>query len=224
MGACIGSWHQRRERGECSELRRRRWTRHLAGDRSLIPLATRTFPPGESRDYLKAYGFQDFYYVFGYSFAIAAVLWLGAFVLWRLLGVPWWLTPSTKDGPMVMLTKLALRGLAFKGRTQFPAVTISAKRAFLVDSRGDNALVVPEIIVVLDKKKVRNDVSSRIENEAGANHVMKLWWLLLKGTRTGSLTLNYEKSWSERPQEVKQTDLTPSGSNSAIVRVASEDA
>jgi hypothetical protein len=44
------------------------------------PVLTTHLVPGQQRNYLKAYGFLDFYLVFGYAFALAVAVWLLSFL------------------------------------------------------------------------------------------------------------------------------------------------
>jgi hypothetical protein len=154
------------------------------GVAQLYPHLTEQFVPRHARDYLKAYGFRDFYYVIGYSFAIALAVWIVVtvgFVVIRALFLPW-----PYDKPKSLLRKIGMRGL-LKGGTKFSLVaTDGAKHGVLLERRGERALVAPRIEVQVNGGP--QDLLATIAEHASKGHAIRLWLTIARRRKHTSLT------------------------------------
>jgi hypothetical protein len=182
----------------------------------LYPVLTRWLIPGYERDYLKAYGFRDFYYVIGYSFAIAVLVWViavGGFVLARWLFLPW-----PNDEAPALLRKIGLRGL-FGGATRFPRVTVEggARGLKLGNRAADKALVVPVISIAAGD--AGSDLTSSIETQATSGAAFQLWRTVDGAIRHGA-QLSYKAGDVKEPCVVDRTKLVPTAQEGVIVEVA----
>lgn len=184
----------------------------------VYPSLTDWFFPGYERDYLNAYGFADFYYVIGYSFALAVLVWglaAGGFVLARWLFLPW-----PKDDAPSLLRKVGLRGLLGK-RARFPRVTVDGKKGLrLSDRTADKTLVVPVISVSVDTAKDPK-LSGKIEDVASTGTAFRLWRLIDSARREEKAEIAYKKDDVTEPRLVERAKLTSGASESSIVEIAS---
>lgn len=183
----------------------------------VYPWLTRTFLPGYERDYLKAYGFQDFYYVIGYSFVIAVVVWLFASLLWLVTPlIRVMLIPMPDDRPAELLRKIGLRGF-FGGDALFPRIEVDNVPALDLGNRaGGKAFIAPmiEVDVLVDDPTLRGAIQSNGEQ----NRAFKLWWTLVRAEEDGKAVLSY-RSDDAPPQEVARSKVVPSGSFRPIAEV-----
>lgn len=137
------------------------------------PVLTDAFVPGEPRNYLTAYGFVDFYYVFGYSFAVAILIWAvvaaGVFCHRGLL------VPDAQDDAAVLLRKIGLRGL-FGGDTSFTKVTLPEDGpggVVIAEAGSGQVLVAPRIVVTESGGNHLQD-----EQTSSGRHLLRLWWAI----------------------------------------------
>jgi len=186
------------------------------------PSLTKTFLPGAERDYLSAYGFQDFYYVLGYSFAIAMMLWAFAclaylvFPLMRWLFIPW---PG--DDPRALLRKLAFRGLV-SAQTEFPSVVIeedsTRRNAFKVSRWGlrKQTLVAPlmEVRISGADEQERRTMEKRIRTLTEPPRrprrlwLMRLWRTIRRARDQGGELLSFKDQSIDTPKLVDKAELT----------------
>ena len=159
------------------------------GMAAVYPVLTQhLWPPHYRRDYVHAYGFRDFYYVFFFSFAIAIAVWLGSLLAYAvvrpLLFLPW-----LHDDASDILRKLGLRGLPRSLVSRLPrvgkpsnafrehvTVTESGKEAIAPKwpGVGDTLFVVPRMKFVAGSP-VDALQGSDITNETD---VFRLWLLV----------------------------------------------
>jgi hypothetical protein len=182
----------------------------------VYPWLTETFIPGSERDYLKAYGFRDFYYVIGYSFAIAVLVWAiasGGFILARWLFVPW-----PYDKPEALLRKIGLRGIA-GGGTRFTRVAIdpSGQGLELGGRAVNRALVAPRIVVAV--KPASGDLSQRIEDHARAGHAFRLWRTVHNAIHDKQAAIDFKTGDLKDPQILERAKLTTKPGENPIVEV-----
>jgi hypothetical protein len=190
------------------------------GVAALYPFLTRTIYPGQERDYLKAYGFRDFYYVFGYSFAIAVVCWVIAFLLYLLAPAFCWLfVPEPGDDQSALVRKIGLRGM-FGGRSNFPRVTSGAQGALrLAERSGGKTLVAPAVLVDLDagtpaKAKAKEDIAKA----ANGDHPFRLWRRTRHAKRKEGAELVWLPGDIPAPSLADGSTLTGNAQPSPIVR------
>jgi hypothetical protein len=155
----------------------------------LYPLLTGTFVPGVRRDYLTAYGFVDFYYVFGYSFVIAVLFWALSSLSWPLCRAA--LIPSAGDKPASLLRKIGLRGL-FGGGSSFTKVTGAASGVVLGRRGSDDVLVAPRIVVEVD------------DDDLDTGRVFRLWRTVAKA----KASVHYKDRDVDKPVVVKSGDVS----------------
>jgi hypothetical protein len=127
---------------------------------------------GYKRDYLRAYGFLDFYYVFVYSFAIAVAFWVIALIAYQVRrGFRALFVPQPGDPPAALLRKIGMRGI-FGGGTKFSRVQLDGKGGvILCDRPGGAVLVAPRIIA-----SANGSVSkATIEDLAAGDQAVRLW-------------------------------------------------
>ena len=184
----------------------------------LYPQLTGAFIPGYERDYLRAYGFRDFYYVIGYSFAIATLVWAlasGGFLLVRWLLLPW---PRDEAGSL--LRKIGIRGL-IGGRTTFPRVTVDQNDRGLQLSRrsAGRALVAPRITVQITG--AADGLPSRIEEAASGGRAFELWRTVDAAVRRRQATIGYRNGGE--PQLLDRATLIVAPGEIPIVEVASDE-
>jgi hypothetical protein len=138
----------------------------------VYPYLTDWIWPGTERDYTRAYGFRDFYYVVGYSFLIAFLVWaVAALSFW---GVRWLVLPWPGDDPKTLLRKIGFRG-RLGGSTQHPRVTVDGVgKGLELWSPGDSTLVVPTMAVSPGQgaPNLATDITSHV-NSDDAYQLMK---------------------------------------------------
>ncbi|MGW6444131.1 hypothetical protein [Lentzea sp. NPDC055074] len=175
----------------------------------VYPLLTDAFVPGERRDYLAAYGFVDFYYVFGYSFAAAVLIWavVAAGVgLHRGL-----LVPGAQDDATALLRKIGLRGI-FGSDTSFIKVTVSADGlggVVVADAGNGQVLVVPRIVVTTPGENHVQD-----EQNISGHDLLRLWW----ANRTSDAKAHFLGSDISAPRLADRDSLT-TGQRVSLVRL-----
>ncbi|MFC8044940.1 hypothetical protein [Nocardia sp. NPDC057353] len=134
----------------------------------VYPTITQWLPPGERRDYLKSYGFNDIFLVFTYSFAIATLLWVAAVAVSRVWH--WAAVPAERDDPRTLLRKLALRDLA-GFRSTFPKVMYDGRGALLIaDSAEDTVLIAPRI-----RLSASSELLESVENWVVDGRTCRIW-------------------------------------------------
>ena len=113
----------------------------------VYPVMTSWFMPGTRRDYTKAYGFLDFYYVFFHSLVIAIAIWVLALAAYRVrVGYHWLFVPKAGDEPTALLRKMAFLGRFGTTTTLLPKVTVGGAGGVVL-RRATTALVAPRIVV-----------------------------------------------------------------------------
>jgi hypothetical protein len=191
---------------------------------AVYPTLTRDLVPGYERDYLRAYGFRDFYYVFGYSFAIAVVAWVLSLVGSVFIPVGRWLfVPAPNDDERSLLRKIGLRGLV-GGSTTFRRVTLdgSARGLALAQRPGAQVLVAPVIAVNIDGSRA-SDLAATIETDVSEGHAFRLWRGIRKAIRRNEATIGYREGDIPKPQLVDGSKLTGGGQRGTIVELAIQD-
>jgi hypothetical protein len=185
----------------------------------VYPTLTGKFVPGYERDYLKAYGFRDFYYVIGYSFVVAVVVWIVAscaFLLARWLFLPW-----PHDEATDLLRKVGMRGLARRGTT-FPRVNVDGNKGGLqLSTRPANkALVAPPISVVVESGN--GDLAGKIEGHATDGHPLRLWYTVSVARLGNDAKMDYRTDGGHDiadPQVFDRDELQVNPSKNPIVVV-----
>jgi hypothetical protein len=163
----------------------------------IYPRLTTWFFPGYERDYLRAYGFRDFYYVIAYSFAIAIVIWLlalGGFYLTRWLALPW-----QNDTPLSLLRKIGIRGLV-RGQTAYPRVKVTDTGAGAPPPRGlllarrtaGKSLIAPTITVGILENGTSDTLAARIEEDVSQRRAFDLWKAVRSAVRDNTATVSYK--------------------------------
>lgn len=195
---------------------------------AVYPTLTSSLVPGYERNYLRAYGFQDFYYVFGYSFAIAIVAWLLSLLLFLAVrGFRWLFLPVAGDDEPALLRKLGLRGLVggrakLQVRVNAQAQAQSGKGLELGGRPGGTVLLVPVLKVSVDPAKNGN-VKETIEAQANANHAFAaftLWQTIRRAQRAGSVSgITVVPGYVSEPQVVNQAEWSRNGQEVAFVEV-----
>lgn len=186
----------------------------------VYPALTKRFIPGEERDYLDAYGFKDFYYVFAYSFAIAVAIWIGACLLSGAISLGRWLfVPLPGDEARDLLRKVCLRS-ALSGRASFPLVTAGGKAGVVLDDRGSGKALVAPVVVVHPKGAAEDDVrrgmSARVDAR-GPGARLRLLWAVWRALRKGEVEVQFEPGMVPA---VALVDSPPTGAQKrAIVKV-----
>ena len=176
------------------------------------------FVPGTSRDYLRAYGFRDFYYVFGWSFAIAAAVWAGASLAYR--SACWLLIPMPGDEAKALLRKVAFRA-GFGGPAVFRKVNVEGGKGGLRlgERPGDKTLVAPVVQVGVDDARARG-LRGKIEEAGAARRVFELWRLARKAVQRGG-SIGYRKEDVDRPQLVDSAKVTATPQELPIMEATS---
>ena len=174
---------------------------------ALYPTLTDLYP-GTRRDYREAYGFVDFYYVIGYSFAISIVVWFSVSLVGFVL-VPvgrWLFIPLGTDNAQAVLRKLGVRGLV-GGDTRFPRVTVawtdttnteSKPTAFLLHARGKNMTLMPGLSVV-PREDAGKD-TEEITRHAANGHAFRLWRTVCAAVDDQTVDLSYRENDIARPE------------------------
>jgi hypothetical protein len=180
----------------------------------IYPELTGRLVPGTERDYLKAYGFRDFYYVIAYSFAIAVIVWLAAsagFVVVRALFLPW-----PHDTPKRLVRKVGMRGLFGGGTTFAPVEVTSGKKGIVLGRRaGEQALVAPRIVATVTGGPA--DLSQQIDRHATGGHAVRLWLTVtLQSSHVGLAAATGDV---DQPRIVDDSDVTVGPGEAAIVSV-----
>jgi hypothetical protein len=186
---------------------------------ALYPVLTREMKPGYERDYLKAYGFRDFYYVIGYSFLIAVGVWLLACALYYLVApaARWLWILSEGDEPGSLLRKIGLRGL-FGGKAVFPRVTVGGASALDLGKKAkDKTFVAPAIDVTVAPKDAL--LTTAIEADGTRDAAFPLWRTVDKAVQRHKATLAYRAGDIARPQLVDRSQVVPSGQHIPIAKV-----
>jgi hypothetical protein len=129
--------------------------------------------PGERRDYRRAQGFEDFYWVFAWALLTAIGLWLlsliafGVYRLWRRL----WqrnFAFTTHDGPHDVLRKVARRTWLM-GDVQFPLVKVThgaeTKNGLELPkpTAKDKVYVAPRVTFQLPAEDQQSDEEQRVQ-------------------------------------------------------------
>jgi hypothetical protein len=196
----------------------------------VYPKLTAWFFPGQERNYLKAYGFRDFYYVLAYSFIIAIAFWalaFSGFYLGRWLFLPW-----QNDVPLALLRKLGLRGVLSR-RTAYPRVLLKAdpagaqpQRGLLLGSRaGERSLVASTIAVDILDSGNTPALAAAIEDEVTESRAFDLWRTVRSAVHDKQATVSYKSGNVAAPSLVEASNLTRDGqSPGPIVEVKSGEA
>jgi hypothetical protein len=184
------------------------------------PKLTRDLVPGYERDYLRAYGFRDFYYVFGYSFAIAIAVWVISLVASIFIPIVRWLfMPAENDDEQSLLRKVGLRGL-LRGPTVFQRVTVDQGARGLALGRrpGGKVLIAPVISINIDESKAPG-LAQTIETNASTGHAFRLWREIRRAVRENKATIAYRAGDVAKPQLMDESKVSPSAQLGAIVEV-----
>jgi hypothetical protein len=193
----------------------------------IYPKLTSWIRPGYERDYLKAYGFKDFYYVLAYSFAIAIAIWLLAisgFYLARWLFLPW-----QNDQPLALLRKIGVRGMVSR-RTSYPRVNVKADgsgaqqlKGLLLENRtGGRKLVAPTIAVAIVDSGKTPGLAGSIEDQVNTSRAFRLWRTVRSAARDNEVTTSYKSGAVAAPSLVEANNVTRDGqSPGPIVEVES---
>ena len=202
----------------------------------LYPTLT-TIWPGHERNYLKAYGFSDFYYVFVWSFFIAFISWLGAIAVFEfarlLLFVTW-----AEDDARSLLRKLSMRGrpsfffAMIRGKgppndAQFTKVALDDKptEGLLLTPRRQKVFLAPRITFQIDAEALEDEERERATGVKGAiegerNSVL-LWRAVRKALREPveqtkwTATVGFSPDYITSTQVVEKEKLLP-GSRQAV--------
>lgn len=171
---------------------------------------------GTERDYVKAYGFRDFYYVFAYSFSIAVVVWALSWGVY-LLGTKLFVL-SPKDDAASLLRKFGIRGL-FTGRTAFPNMTVPGGSGLAVSDRpGDKILIVPQIQVSNINESLAPGLAARVEDLTREERPFTLWRELRSALDNRAASINFSTDLAA-PLLVERANSTPTGQEVTIVAV-----
>jgi hypothetical protein len=188
---------------------------------AVYPALTSSLVPGYERNYLRAYGFRDFYYVFGYSFAIAIAAWLLS--LLAFWGFRWLFLPVAGDKAASLLRKLGLRGLVGGGATfwvRVNAQTQPRKGLEFGDRPDGRVLLLPVIMVKVDQNK-DSSLKGTIETQAGANRAFELWRTIRRARRAQTVTtINYAPDYVNEPQVQPEQQWPRSGQETPFVQVS----
>jgi len=184
----------------------------------IYPWLTLHFKPGQERDYVKAYSFRDFYYVFGYSFAIAILVWLVAVVIY-VLG-HWLFLVSPGDDASAMLRKLGIRGIVSR-RTSYGRVAIEGgKNGLAYGNRpGDKVLVLPAVTVARINYRRTPGLASAIESDVRHRRPFRLWLKLRDATRNEVASVGFRAGDVTRPELIDRTKTNSTGQVGPIVEV-----
>jgi hypothetical protein len=169
----------------------------------VYPYLTTWFVPGAERNYVKAYGFRDFYYVIGYSFVIAFLVWgVAAAAFWV---VRWLLLPWPGDDAASLMRKIGIRG-KLGGRTQYPRVTLEGdKKGLELGSPGDRTLVVPTIAVAPDTMRAP-DLSAEITSNVNSDNAFELWRVVRRSLRDKHATIAFRSGDVAGPRLLTEGD------------------
>jgi hypothetical protein len=164
------------------------------------PTLTTHFWPHAERNYLKAYGFNDFYYVFVYSFAIALGAWGFA---WLIYFRRWLFVVSPGDPPASVLRKVGLRGLFPRGKAQFPQVKVDdqPKGLNLGKRKDDKILLTPiiEVSMVGQEPDIRNRIAGYRTSTAGFSAFL-LWRTIRDAIRRDKVRISYKVNGVHQPE------------------------
>lgn len=151
---------------------------------------------GTRRDYRRAYGFEDFYWVLAFSFAVAFVT-FGVLCLAGWLfgpGFRWLFVPQPGDDAPGLLRKLALRSPLGNG-LHFPLVTVGEvpndRAALVVSGRGEQELLAPHLVVA--STTTGEKVPDSIQNQIDADHVFRVWRSVSRAKDSVSLGYRSDK-------------------------------
>jgi hypothetical protein len=171
----------------------------------VYPALTARLVPGRRRDYLHAYGFLDFYYVFLYSFLIAVAVWIVAWLgyLGRR-GMRALFVPRPGDTAPALLRKIGIRGI-FGGGTTFTKAQAAGLGGVVLRRRSSGAaLLAPRIIVTVRKP---GGADNDIDDLAAGNHAVRLWWAV-RGPRTRHrFAVHYRPEDIPAVAEVEEPDV-----------------
>lgn len=155
----------------------------------VYPWLTEHVIPGQRRDYLRSYGFLDFYYVFGYSVAIAVLCWLAVLAGYLLRhGYRVLIVPRPGDSPARLLRKLGLLGV-FGGGTTFQRV--QGAGVALRNGPGAVALVAPRIVATVPDAGPSGPAKATIDDLAANGPAWRLWWVLRRPGARSRVRLRY---------------------------------
>lgn len=170
--------------------------------------------PGSQRDYLAGYGFSDFYYVFGYSFAVAIALWVVSMLVFLLNLLRRWLfVPMPGDTAPALLRKLGLRHV-FRRGLDFPQVQVSEKSGLRLAGRAaGKALVGPQ--VTLRVASAKRAMVEEALTRPGRAALLRLWRTV---KRTGA-NAGFEAGGIGKVQLVDAAEPTPNETRIATVEV-----
>jgi hypothetical protein len=194
----------------------------------LYPALTSVWP-GHERNYLKAYGFRDFYYVFVWSFFIAILAWLVAILFFELARLLLFVTWA-EDDARSMLRKLSVRGhprflvSKIRGKTpptdaEFPKVALGPddgkEEGLLLTQRRQKAFLAPRITFQIDADALEDEdrkhaasVKGRIEGER--NRVL-LWRAVRKALREPVGPTKWTATVSFSPNYIASTQVVEKG-------------
>jgi hypothetical protein len=200
----------------------------------LYPWLTRNIHPDQELDYLKAYAFRDFYYVFAYSFLFAFLSWLLFIVAFHLFQLLRWLfVLSPKDEPGDVLRKLGLSeplgdvlrvlevDTAF-GKTRFARVSVDGStetRALRLRRRKDMMLIGPTITIQLHASTLRTTLAREIEHCVQNDQAFRLW----RKTRRAARQKEAERAYQARgsiPEPQLRSDVVPTSQEGPIVAIS----
>jgi hypothetical protein len=186
------------------------------------PFLTARVFPGHERNYLMAYGFRDFYYVFGYSLAIAAAVWVLACI--AALSRPL-LVPSAHDQPLTLLRKAGFNGLVRRRTTFLHAyVGNTNKGLYLGPRHGDKVLVTPEIQVAVGNAANQNtNLKTTIEGfgtSRGRLVAWKQWRTISNEMEKGTVTsVTYRPADDVAEPKLLDASTVSRSQESPLVRV-----
>jgi hypothetical protein len=167
---------------------------------------------GAPRDYRRAYGFDDIFYVWTLAAVLALAVWLIRWVvpsgidhLWRRLFVP---VPG--DSPARLLWKLARSFGSLKRQSVTYTADASPEGRFLRDTDGGKTVVMPRILIAVADQQVMDEV-------ANDHRIRTAWHLSLFRHRRGG------RVWYAGNGNVTLVDaaaITVGAARVAIVEVA----
>jgi protein-S-isoprenylcysteine O-methyltransferase Ste14 len=190
---------------------------------ALYPKLTSSLVPGHERNYLKTYGFRDFYYAFGYSFAIAVALWVLSLLGFLMfgVGVRWLLVPSPGDDEVALLRKLGLRGLVGGGTIFQQGAKSGAsheKGLEFNNRRNGKLLVVPVINVKVDPTRA-SELEDVITEHVSQGRAFGLWRALRRAIRQEGVELSFAPDYVNEPEVVEQKEWRRGSQSVAFVQV-----
>jgi hypothetical protein len=192
----------------------------------LYPQLTK-LEPGTSRNYLAAYSFNDFYYVFFWSFVLALGAWVLACIAY--LAVPffrWLAIPAEEDEPLDLLRKLSCRKV-WNITTVFPNVNVASQLARRVAYRRDGKLFVsPAIEITFAASPPSEAQAARdyLAEHLSQRHLRRVWLKIRAIKGSGWIE---EPHWApgmiNAPKIVDKANALPTGQLGSLVSLTVDE-